>query len=49
MTIEKFAYKCYRISDMFYGQFVYMDYYDYTKKEAISLFKQKLKIMQNNI
>jgi hypothetical protein len=49
MTIEKFAHKCYRISDIFYGQFVHMDYYDYTKKEAIKLFKQKLQDMKDKI
>ena len=41
MTIEKFN-GGYRISTVFYGNLVIQDYYYYSKKEAIMLFKQKL-------
>jgi len=49
ITIEKIAKGTYRISDFFYGTLITQDYYYYSRREAVKLFKQKIKAMQANI
>ena len=44
MTIEKvFPSGAYRISDIVRGVLITRVYFDYTKKEAVALFKEEMK------
>ncbi len=49
MTIEKVFRGSYRISAMFHGTLIVKDYYYYSKKESVALFKKALREMQARI
>ena len=43
MTIEKIGVKWYKVSDIVNNQLIKCEYMDYTKKEAVKLFKEKIR------
>lgn len=49
MIIEKYKDGSYRISGIFYGTLIIEDYYYYSKREAVKLFKKKLLEMKEKV